>query len=97
MEEAKSVEEAAAPAEEPAETAPEEPAEESMEPMEPMEPPPQPKTVRMRRNAQPRRPRANADVVLPEVNDRFWADLLRTQRDAERATRLQRMADFNLL
>jgi len=91
MEEAKSVEEAAAPAEEPAETAPEEPAEESMEP------PPQPKTVRMRRNAQPRRPRANADVVLPEVNDRFWADLLRTQRDAERATRLQRMADFNLL
>jgi hypothetical protein len=36
-------------------------------------------------------------IVIPEIDDRFWANLLATQRDAERATRLQRISEFNLL
>ena len=80
----------APPAEVPAE-APEEP------PVESMEPPPTPmppKTVRIRK---PRPRPAASQVVVPEIDDRFWASLLRTQRDAEHATRLQRLSEFSLI
>ena len=36
-------------------------------------------------------------IVIPEIDDKFWANLLQTQREAERAMRLQRMSEFNLL
>ena len=69
------------------------------EPMEPLETPqdttttPKPKTVRTRK---PKKV-ATPSVVIPEMSEVFFANLLRTQREAERATRLQRMNDFNLL
>jgi hypothetical protein len=46
-----------------------------------------------------RKPRkaSTPSIVIPEIDDRFWANLLATQRDAERATRLQRISEFNLL
>ena len=75
----------------------EEPVEESA--AEPVEPtptkPPAPKTVRIRK---PKAATAAApSVVVPDLDDRFWATLLRTQREAERATKLQRISEFNLL
>ena len=68
------------------------------EPMEPLETPQditttEPKTVRTRK---PKKA-ATPSVVIPEMNDQFFANLLRTQREAERATRLQRISEFNLL
>jgi len=83
----------------------EKPAEEPVEPVEPEEPvvpveptptkPPAPKTVRIRK---PKAATAAApSVVVPDLDDRFWATLLRTQREAERATKLQRISEFNLL
>ena len=61
------------------------------------EPPtPKPKTVRIRKP--PKAAAAAApSIVVPEIDDKFWATLLRTQREAERATRLQRISEFNLL
>ena len=42
-------------------------------------------------------PKASApSIVVPEIDDKFWATLLRTQREAERATKLQRISEFNL-
>ena len=61
------------------------------EPMEPLETP-QDTTVRTRK---PKKA-ATPSVVIPEMNDQFFANLLRTQREAERATRLQRISE-NLL
>ena len=72
---------------EPMESAPAEPVEST-----PMEPP-TPKTIR---NGKPKKAAAPS-IVMPEIDDRFWATLLRTQREAERATKLQRISEFNLL
>ena len=80
------------PAEEAAEALPAEalPAEAQLE--LPVElPTPKPRTVRIRK------PRPASQVVVPEINERFWANLLRTQRAAEHATRLQRISDFQLM
>ena len=60
----------------------------------PEEPPA--KAPRAARGRKPRKASAPS-IVIPEIDDRFWANLLATQRDAERATRLQRMSEFNLL
>ena len=86
---------------EPVESAPAEPAEESAEPVEPAKPveeempAPKPRAVRLRK---PKIPKASApSIVMPEIDDRFWATLLRTQREAERATKLHRISEFNLL
>ena len=78
---------------------PAEPVEEPAEPAEPeevpVEPPtPKPKTVRIRK---PKAAAAAPSIVVPEIDDKFWATLLRTQREAERATKLQRISEFNLL
>ena len=90
MEEEKPAEPADMPAE-PAEPA-EKPADESVEPVEDVPPAPKPRAVRLRK------PKASApSIVTPEIDDRFWATLLRTQREAERATKLHRIAEFNLL
>ena len=62
----------------------------------PEEPPakaPAPRAVRIRKPRKAPTP----SIVVPEVDDRFWANLLATQRDAERATRLQRISELNLL
>ena len=89
------------PAEEPVE--PVEPVESAAEPVEhtpevPVEPtpmePPKPETVRIRK---PKAAAAAPSIVVPEIDDKFWATLLRTQREAERATRLQRISEFSLL
>ena len=82
----------------------EKPAEEPVEPVEPEEPvvpveplptkPPAPKTVRLRK---PNAATAAPSVVVPDLDEKFWATLLRTQREAERATKLQRISEFNLL
>ena len=89
--------------EEPAEpTEPEKPTEptEPAEPAEPVErpappverPAPKPRVVRLRK------PKSTPpSVTLPEIDDRFWANLLRTQREVEAATKLQRISEFNLL
>ena len=74
----------------------EEPVEESAEvPVEPLPTkPPAPKTVRIRK---PKAATAAPSVFVPDIDDKFWATLLRTQREAERATKLQRISEFNLL
>ena len=68
------------------------------EPVVPVEPlptkPPAPKTVRIRK---PKAATAAPSVFVPDIDDKFWATLLRTQREAERATKLQRISEFNLL
>ena len=73
-------------------TEPTEPAEPA-EPAEPVErPAPKPRVVRLRK------PKSTPpSVTLPEFDGKFWANLLRTQREAERATKLQRISEFNLL
>ena len=76
------------PAEVPADV-PEEPTKPPEEP-----PTPKPKTVRIRK---PRMASSSQQVVVPEINDQFWAKLLQTQRSAEHATRLQRLSEFSLL
>ena len=81
---------------------------EPVEPMEPAEPTaeetemptepvaPKPRAVRLRKPKPA--PKASApSIVMPEIDDKFWATLLRTQREAERATKLQRISEFNLL
>ena len=88
-------EEPAEPTEPEKPTEPEEPAV-PMEPAEPVEPveklAPKPRVVRLRKPKS-----APPSVALPEIDDKFWANLLRTQREAERATKLQRISEFNLL
>ena len=70
------------------------PVEEEPTPLE--EPPtPKPKTVRIRKP--PKAAAAAPSIVMPEIDDKFWATLLRTQREAERATKLQRISEFNLV
>ena len=48
-----------------------------------------------------RKPRAKKTaaptIAIPDIDDKFWAGLLRTQREAERATKLQRISGFSLL
>ena len=82
------------PADEPAEPAEpaEKPADESVEPVEDV--PPKPRAVRLRK---PKASASGPSIVTPEIDDRFWATLLRTQREAERATKLQHISEFNLL
>ena len=70
------------------------------EPVEPEKPTEVPTTesVTVRKVAARKPRKASApSVALPEIDNKFWANLLRTQREAERATRLQRMSEFNLL
>ena len=76
------------------EEAPDE-APEGAAPPPPQQPKPEvaPKVVRIRRP----RAAAPAPLAIPEIDDRFWAELLSTQRHAERATRLQRISDFKLM
>ena len=79
--------------EEPAEPAEPTEPEKPTEPVEPVEKPaPKPRVVRLRKPKS-----APPSVALPEIDDKFWANLLRTQREAERATKLQRISEFNLL
>ena len=68
------------------------------EPMEPLETP-QDITTTETETVRTRKPKkaATPSVVIPEMNDQFFANLLRTQREAERATRLQRISELNLL
>ena len=91
---------------EPLEPVPTEPAEPA-EPTEPVEAtealeavvPAEPKPRRIRATRAPKA-RAQATPSEPltlEIDGTFWAGLLRTQREAERATRLQRISDFKLL
>ena len=84
---------------EPAESAgPAEAAEPTAEKTEmPTEPvAPKPRAVRLRKPKPA--PKASApSIVMPEIDDKFWATLLRTQREAERATKLQRISEFNVL
>ena len=55
-----------------------------------------PKVVKVRK---PRTKKTAAPTIaIPDINDdKFWAGLLRTQREAERATKLQRISEFSLL
>ena len=54
-----------------------------------------PKVVKVRK---PRTKKTTAPTIMvPEINDKFWAGLLRTQREAERATKLQRISGFSLI
>ena len=57
---------------------------------------PKPRAVRLRKPKSASKPSAPS-IVMPEIDDKFWATLLRTQREAERATKLQRISEFNLL
>ena len=83
------------PAEEPAEESAAEPVGPPEVPVEPTPmKPPAPKTVRIRK---PKAATAAPSVVVPDLDEKFWATLLRTQREAERATKLQRISEFNLL
>ena len=93
MEEEKPGEEKPAEPAEPMESAAEPVEPTPAEPAEPVEKPaPKPRVVRHRK------PKSAApSIVMPEIDDRFWATLLRTQREAERATKLQRISEFNLL
>ena len=99
MEEEKPAEEPEKPAEpadkplEPAEPA-EKPADESVEPVEDVPPAPKPRAVRLRK---PKAKASAPSIVVPEINDKFWATLLRTQREAERATKLLHISKFNLI
>ena len=54
-----------------------------------------PKVVKVRK---PRAKKTAAPTIaIPDIDDKFWAGLLRTQREAERATKLQRISEFSLL
>ena len=53
-----------------------------------------PKVVKVRK---PRTKTAAPTIAIPDIDDKFWAGLLRTQREAERATKLQRISGFSLL
>ena len=54
-----------------------------------------PKVVKVRK---PRTKKTTAPAIaIPDIDDKFWAGLLRTQREAERATKLQRISEFSLL
>ena len=54
-----------------------------------------PKVVKVRK---PRTKKTTAPTIaIPDIDDKFWAGLLRTQREAERATKLQRISEFSLL
>ena len=71
------------------------PPEEEEKPQEeqPREEPP--KVVKVRK---PRTKKTAAPTIaIPDIDDKFWAGLLRTQREAERATKLQRISEFSLL
>ena len=54
-----------------------------------------PKVVKVRK---PRTKKTAAPTIaIPDIDDKFWARLLRTQREAEGATKLQRISEFSLL
>ena len=93
MEEEKPADMPAEPAE-PAEKPAEKPADESVEPVEDVPPAPKPRAVRLRK---PKAKASAPSIVVPEINDKFWATLLRTQREAERATKLLHISKFNLI
>ena len=68
--------------------------EDSVEP-----PPPSPKSpVRIKRKlSEKKNPHMDRAIVIPEMDDHFFANLLRTQREAKKATRLQRIREFRIL
>ena len=66
------------------------PGEEEKPQEEPRKQPP--KVVKVRRP-----PAAAPTIAIPDIDDKFWAGLLRTQREAERATKLQRISEFSLI
>ena len=59
--------------------------------------PAEPKPRRIRARAPKARAQAPSEPLTLEIDGTFWAGLLRTQCEAERATRLQRISEFNLL
>ena len=63
------------------------------------EPPKVPSPGRPLKVRKPRTKKTAAPTIaIPDINDdKFWAGLLRTQREAERATKLQRISEFSLL
>jgi len=85
------------PAEAPEAPEPAEPVE-ATEPVEPVVPAePKPRRIRATRAPKARAQAAPSEPLTLEIDGTFWAGLLRTQREAERATRLQRISDFKLL
>ena len=82
----------AEPADKPLEPA--EPAEESLEAVEDEKPADKPRAVRLRK---PKAKASAPSIVVPEIDDKFWATLLRTQREAERATKLLHISKLNLI
>ena len=69
------------------------PGEEEKPQEEPREEPP--KVVKVRK---PRAKKTAAPTIaIPEIDDKFWAGLLRTQREAERALKLERIREFSLI
>ena len=85
------------PAEAPEAPEPAEPVE-ATEPVEPVEATePKPRRIRATRAPKARAQAAPSEPLTLEIDGTFWAGLLRTQREAERATRLQRISDFKLL
>ena len=89
-EQSKEEEQEAQPAEETptAETPAEAPAEEAPLPK------PARRVVRIRK---PPPTKKSTVAAIPEIDDKFWASLLNTQRTAEKATRLQRISEFQLM
>ena len=58
------------------------------------EEPPTPRVVKVRK---PRTKTTAPTIAIPEIDDKFWANLLRTQREAEHRTKLQRISEFSLI
>ena len=58
------------------------------------EPKPARRVVRIRK---PPPAKKSTVAAVPEIDDKFWASLLNTQRTAEKATRLQRISEFQLM
>ena len=85
-----------APAEAPEPVEATEPVE-APEPVEPVPAEPKPRRIRATRAPKARAQAAPSEPLTLEIDGTFWAGLLRTQREAERATRLQRISDFKLL
>ena len=71
-------------------------APEAVEATEPVPAEPKPRRIRATR-APKARAQAPSEPLTLDIDGTFWAGLLRAQREAERATRLQRISAFNLL
>ena len=76
----------------------EQPKEEEAQPAEEEPPPAEAPSKPARRVVRIRKkPPTKSTVAVPEIDDKFWASLLNTQRAAEKATRLQRISEFQLM